>query len=99
MRRKHGYSVQMRVRIVVWSFAISVALTTLVAAVASLPSCSAIGVLLLPGALLAAVAFPQGVNSNGGNIYLLVAGVLDAMLLTLPVMWFWALVKRRRKQR
>ncbi len=87
----------MRLRIYGWSLVISVALVALVAAIASVPHCSAIGIVLLPGALLAAIVFPQGPESGAGNIYLVLAGLLDSLLVAFPVMWMWGLIERRRK--
>lgn len=87
----------MNLRTYIWSFVISVAITVLVSAVASLPKCSAIGFLLLPGALIAAIVMPEGINSDAGNAYLVVAGLLDSIMLSFLVMWFWRLIQRRRK--
>lgn len=89
----------MRLRVYGWSLVISVALVALAAVVASVPHFSAVGVVLLPGALLAAVVFPQGPESGSGNIYLLLAGVLDSLLVAFPVMWTWGLIERRRRAR
>lgn len=69
----------------------------LVGAIASIPGCSVVWDVLLPGAFLAAIAFPQGVNSAGGNAYLGVAGLLDALLFALPVVLGWKWVERSRK--
>jgi hypothetical protein len=80
-----------------WSLAVSVVLTALVAGIASLPHCSAIGVVLLPGALLAALVFPQGPESDAANVYLVLAGLLDSLLLAFPIMWTWGSILRRRK--
>jgi hypothetical protein len=87
----------MSLRVYGWSLVISVALVALVAGIASAPHCSAIGIVLLPGALLAAIVFPQGPESNAGNIYLVLAGLLDSVLFAFPVMWIWGLIQRRRK--
>lgn len=87
----------MGLRLYGWSLAISVVLTALVAGIASVPHCSAIGVILLPGALLAAIVFPQGPESNAGNVYLVLAGLLDSLLYAFPVMWTWGLIERRRR--
>lgn len=80
-----------------WSVLIAVGLMMLVGAIASIPGCDTVWNVLLPGAFLAAVVFPQGVNSAGGNAYLVVAGVLDALLFALPVMLCWKLIERRRR--
>jgi hypothetical protein len=87
----------MSLRVYGCSLVISVALVALVASIASVPHCSAIGVVLLPGALLAAIVVPQGPESGAGDIYLLLAGLLDSLLLAFPVMWTWGLIERRRK--
>lgn len=80
-----------------WSVAVALVLMAVVGAIASLPGCDKVWLVLLPGALLAAVAFPQGVNSAGGNAYLVVAGVLDALLFALPVMLCWKLIGSKRR--
>jgi hypothetical protein len=86
----------MRVRIYASSLLISVALVALVSAIASIPSCSALGCLLLPGMLLAALVFPEGVHSDSGIAYLVLAGLIDIVLFALVLMWLWRLAERRR---
>jgi len=78
-----------------WSLAVSVALTVLVVVLADVPHCSAIGVVLFPGLLLAAIVFPQGAHSNEGILYLVLAGVIDVALFAFAVMWTWMLIERR----
>lgn len=80
-----------------WSIIIALGLMLLIGAIASIPGCDPAWDALLPGAFLAAVVFPQGVNSAGGNIYLVMAGILDAFLFALPVMLCWKLIGRKRK--
>lgn len=80
-----------------WSVLVAVGLMVLVGAIASIPGCDKVWLVLVPGALLAAVAFPQGVNSAGGNAYLVVAGLLDALLFALPVMLCWKLIGSKRR--
>jgi hypothetical protein len=83
-------------RVYLESFVISVGVTVLVIAVASMPSCSAVGIVLLPGNLLAGIVFPQGVHSNSGTtLYLVLSGFLTAVLLTFPAFWLLKLIKRR----
>jgi hypothetical protein len=79
------------------SLAASAGLLTLVGAIASVPGCSAIGVLFLPGALLAAIIFPQGPESDNAILYLFLAGLLDIILFALPLAWIWKLIERRRQ--
>lgn len=80
-----------------WSVVVAIGLMMLVGGIASIPGCDPVWDALLPGAFLAAVVFPQGVNSAGGNAYLVVAGLLDALLFALPVMLCWKLVARRKE--
>jgi hypothetical protein len=89
----------MRLRIYGWSLVISFALVALVAMIASVPHCSAVGIVLLPGALLAAIVFPQGPESGAGDIYLVLSGLLDSLLVAFAVMWVWGLFERRRQAR
>lgn len=86
-------------RTYVWSLVISMLLVSMIGAIASIPHCSAVWGLLLPGAMLAAIVFPEGVNSYGGNAYLIVAGLWDIVMLAFPVMLSWKLIERRRKVR
>ncbi len=95
MWREHGRSMR-KVRYA-WSLLISVALMAAVGGVSSLPGCDNGWLLLVPGALLAALVFPQGVNSNGGILYLVLAGLIDLALLALIVMWVWGLIEGRRR--
>jgi hypothetical protein len=60
-----------------WSLAISIGLIAVIAGISSIPGCDNRWLLLLPGAFLAAVVLPQGVNSSGGNLYFVLAGLLD----------------------
>jgi hypothetical protein len=87
----------MRFRTRVWLLVASAVLFALVGAVASLPGCSAVGILLLPGALLAAIVFPQGPESDYALVFLGLAGLLDIILFALPIVWIWTLLGRRKK--
>lgn len=86
-----------RYRVYVWSLLASVVLMALVGAIASVPGCSAMWVLLLPGALLAAIVFPQGPESDYGLVFLLLAGLLDVVLFAFPLAWLWKLFERHRR--
>jgi len=81
-----------------WSFAVALALTLLVAAIASVPRCSAVGVLLAPGMLAAAIVFPEGINSHWGKTYLVLAALLNAFLVAWPVLWFWMWIAHFRQR-
>jgi hypothetical protein len=81
-----------------WSFVFALVLTILVGAIASLPRCSAVGVLLAPGMLAAAIVFPEGINSNWGKTYLVLAALMNAFLLAWPVLWFWTWIGHSRRR-
>jgi len=78
-----------------WSLLLAVVLVTLIAGLASIPHCSAVGVVLLPGALLAALVFPQGIDSSAGIFFLALAGLADSALLALPIMGVWKVLIRK----
>ena len=64
----------------------------------STPRCSAVGVLLAPGMLAAAIVFPEGINSNWGKTYLVLAALMNAFLLAWPVLWFWTWIGHSRRR-
>ncbi len=80
------------------SFVVALALTVSVGAIASVPKCSAVGVLLAPGMLAAAIVFPEGVNSDWAKTYLVLAALLSALLLAWPVLWFWTWIEHFRRR-
>src|SRR5205085_10638600 len=47
----------------------------------NVPRWSAVGVLLAPGMLAAAIVFSQGINSDWGKTYLVLAALMNAFLL------------------
>ena len=63
----------------------SIGLIAVIAGIACIPGCDNGMLLLLPGVLLAAVVFPQGVNSAGGTLYLVLACVLDVFIAYIQV--------------
>jgi hypothetical protein len=87
---------KLQVRRYAWSFGIALSLTVLVGVIASVPRCSAVGVLLAPGMLAAAIVFPEGINSNWWKMYLVLAVLMNAFLLAWAVLWFWTSMKRFR---
>jgi len=80
----------------VWCFGIALGLTALIVAVASIPRLSAVGVALAPGMLLAALLFPEGAHSDWPMTYLMIAGLLDAVIFTLLIMWISGRIRRFR---
>jgi hypothetical protein len=64
---------------------IAIGLMLLISAIATLPHFGFLWTAFLPGAFVAALVFPDGVNS-GGFGFLFLAGIADAMLFALPVL-------------
>jgi hypothetical protein len=89
---------KLQLRRYAWSFMGTLILTMLVGAVASVPRWSAVGVLLAPGMLAAAIVFPQGINSDWGKTYLVLAALMNAFLLAWPVLWFWTWIEHSRRR-
>jgi hypothetical protein len=87
---------KVEVRRYAWSFAVALVVTVLAGAVSSVPRLSAVGVLLAPGMLGAAIIFPEGVHSGWAITYLVIAGLMNACLLAWPVLWLWTLIGRFR---
>ena len=81
-----------------WAFVVALVLTLLCGATASVPGWSAIGVVLAPGMLLAAIAFPTGNNSGWPNTYFVLAALLNALVLAFPVLWLWKAILRFRNR-
>ena len=81
-----------------YSFAVALALTVVVGVVASVSKLSALGVLLAPGMLAAAILFPEGIHSNWANAYLVVSGLMNAFLLAWPVLWIWSTIDHARQR-
>jgi hypothetical protein len=79
-----------------WSFAVALILTVLLGVVASVPRLSAVGVLLAPGMLVAAILFSGGPHSDWPITYLVLAGLMNALLLAWAVSWLWTLIGRAR---
>jgi hypothetical protein len=80
---------------IMWSFNIAVVLAVLLSAASSLPGAPAAGVALAPGMVAAEFLFPQGGQSDWANVYIVVAIVVEALTLTLPVFVLWRLVTSR----
>lgn len=85
-----------RFRKYAWSLVIALILTVLVGAVASVPRWSAVGVLLAPGVLAGAIVFPEGTNSDWPGTYMAMAALMNAFVLSWPVLGAWLLVERAR---
>jgi hypothetical protein len=81
------------------SLLISLAIVGIIAGIANFTHFDGIWLLLAPGAFLAAIAFPEGINSSAGNAFLIVAGALDIALFALPIMWFFNRYRGGAKRR
>jgi hypothetical protein len=83
-----------RIAPLVISFAVALGLSVAVAFLTDNTPFEFAGVIFLPGMLVAALVFPQGIESDHGNAYLAIAGVITAILLTWPILmlgqWFAA---------
>jgi hypothetical protein len=80
-----------------WSVLIAIGMLVLVEAIAGIPGFDIVEFIFAPGMLLAAVVFPQGLHSDHANAYLILACVLDALLLAVPVMFGLRAIKHRRR--
>lgn len=87
---------RIRLRGYMWSFVFALLLTLLCAGLASVPGWSAVGVLLAPGMLVAAIVFPTGINSSWPYIYLALAALMNAFIIAFPVLWLWKVIGRFR---
>jgi len=66
-----------------WAVLIGIASVAIFAGIASIERFSSIGMILLPGALLAALFFPQGIESDHGIAFLVLATFFDCVLFAL----------------
>jgi hypothetical protein len=66
-----------------WAVLIGIASVAIFAGIASIERFSSIGMILLPGALLAALLFPQGIESDHGTAFLVFATIFDCVLFAL----------------
>jgi hypothetical protein len=81
-----------------WSFVGALILTLLVGAVSSVERLSAVGVLLAPGMLGAAIFLPEGAHSDSADTYLALALLMNAFLLAWPLLWLWVRIGRARQR-
>ncbi|WP_188758614.1 hypothetical protein [Edaphobacter acidisoli] len=59
-----------------------------IAVIASVVPISKVGMVLLPGALVAALFFPEGIESNHGWAFLILAAFFDCVLFALIALFF-----------
>jgi len=78
-----------------WASLIGIASVGILAGIASIERFSSIGAVLLPGALLAALFFPQGVESDHAVAFLVFSAIFDCILFALAAL----LVLRMRSKK
>jgi hypothetical protein len=81
---------------VFWCLAAGAILTLLVGILASVAPRTGVGMLLAPGMFIAAIIFTDGVHSNHPMAYLVLAGIMDALVLAAAVYWLSSKIQRRR---
>ncbi len=72
------------------AFLIDFGAVAAIALVSSIPFLEMIGATLLPGALIAALIFPQGIHSDHGSAFLVLSAILDGMIfgfVALLILW------------
>jgi hypothetical protein len=79
--------------------AASFILIAVLAAIASLPGCDFVAFSLLPGALAAALLFPQGIESDHGFVFLALAGLIDVVIFSFPLGFAWRRLGKFKKRR
>jgi peptidoglycan/LPS O-acetylase OafA/YrhL len=94
--REGNDPMRLRIRRVVPAFVIAVGLTIALAALSSVERFTYAGAVFAPGMLLAALVFPQGVESGHGDAYLALAGVITALVLTWPIMKLIQVIRTRQ---
>jgi ABC-type sulfate transport system permease component len=79
------------------SLLIAAGLVLLVGLVSSVERLAWVGVILLPGLLLAAIPFPGGIHSNAGTLYIALAAIFDVLVFAVLVAWIlWRFQRRAR---
>ena len=71
---------------IVWkSLAFAIGLLAVLAVLGSIPHLKLFAFFWLPGAVLAALVFPQGIHSDFGFSYMIFAVLLDIALYFIPI--------------
>jgi hypothetical protein len=85
---------------IVWkSLAYAIGLLAVLAGLGSIPYLRIFAFLWLPGALLAALIFPQGIHSDFGFTYIVFAVLLDIALYFVPTYLLLVSIERKRAAR
>jgi hypothetical protein len=77
-------------------WAVSVALVFIVSLVGWIARVDCLTYMLLPGIFLAAVPFPDGINSDWPYTFMGLAAAMNALVYMWPLMWLWNAVRRIR---
>jgi len=77
------------------SFLSSLILIALIVALAGSKWGEPAGVILLPGAFIAALVFPEGAESDAGGLFIILAGAMDVVLLALLLVLVPKLTRRK----
>jgi len=86
------------VRKCIWVLALAVVATASIVVLSGIPNLR-VGVLLWPGVVVAALFFPDGINSNWPHTYLALAGLLEMLILSGVIFGLMALISRSRHWR
>ena len=70
------------------ALAIGIALVALIAGIGSMHRFEDINMLLIPGALLGALFFPQGIEGDHAYLYLAIAALIDVIIFALLALLF-----------
>lgn len=81
------------------SLLVATCIVVVLVAMSSIPHLELFGVFLLPGALVAAVFFPEGIHSSHSWTFFALAGILDCVFLAFVVASVWTLARRLLKPR
>jgi hypothetical protein len=82
-------STRSMVKPIIWSLLAGLALVGTVGTISSYATWTGLGVLLLPGILLAAMALPEGIHSSFAVLYFLLAALTNVLLYSIvPWMYF-----------
>jgi hypothetical protein len=84
----------------VWkSLAYAIGLLAALAVLGAIPYLQIFAFLWLPGALLAALIFPEGIHSEFGFTYIFFAAFLDIALYTVPIYLLLASLESKKEAR
>ena len=86
----------MRTKKVIWSAAGEIGIVVVISALAS--RYASLGMLLAPGMLAGAIVFQEGIHSDYGNLYLILAGILDVCLYGTALYFIFSRLAKRAER-